>query len=404
MEVQELKKELYTLIKESRLKRHQYLQMPAVRTNKRKSLFYVRYADDWILLTTGNTQIANHLKNKISSVLKDELELSEEKTLITNITKDPARFLGFEVRGTGKGQTVKNPVLPKRGIIYTFQKYSKARRKGLPVWTTIDRTRIINRFFMKSLCQRNGFPRELPWLSCLEPQVIIERYNAVIRGQANYYLGFIRNNSHIHRWIYILRYSCLKTLAQKYKTSIKGIFKKFGYKLHSKSRQTVRYTVHLKTGDKTYSRNYSLLSYADLKDIHKRNKYSKIRERIFYDVEKIFKNPAVPIEERKAFILVNDEKHRNLPSINDEDFVKKLSWVSLRTEAQMSLPCSYCGSFENVHQHHLKHVRNRAFSLIDENTPYKKILALRNRKQIPLCKDFVIRNWYIQENIKALPY
>jgi hypothetical protein len=53
----------------------------------------------------------------------------------------------------------------------------------------------------------------------------------------------------------------------------------------------------------------------------------------------------------------------------------------------MSLPCSYCGSFENVHQHHLRHIRNRAFSLINENTPYKKILSLRNRKQLPLCKD-----------------
>ncbi len=111
-----------------------------------------------------------------------------------------------------------------------------------------------------------------------------------------------------------------------------------------------------------------------------------MREKRFYEIEKHFKNTDLPIEERKQLILKTDNKYRNLPSIQDEDFIKKLSWVSLRTEAQMSLPCSYCGSFEKVHQHHLRHIRNRAFSLIDENTPYKKIMALRNRKQIPLCQ------------------
>jgi hypothetical protein len=177
-QIRELKTELYKLIKEARLARHQYLNMQKGKSNKRElSLFYVRYADDWILLTTGNRQIGMYLKNKISAFLQNELELelSDEKTLVTNITKEPARFLGFEVRATGKGPIKRNPVLSKRGISYTKKKYNLARRRGLPIWTTVDRNRLINRFFMKALCQRNGFPRELPWLSCLEPQVIIER-------------------------------------------------------------------------------------------------------------------------------------------------------------------------------------------------------------------------------------
>lgn len=389
-QVEPLKKQLYDLIKESRIASHKARRLPPVLTNKRElSLFYVRYADDWIILTTGNTEIATLLKNKASKFLKEELglELSEEKTLITNILKSPAKFLGFEVRGTGKGLIQREPTVPLIRSDVRKKKFSLQRRKGLPVWTTVDKNRLINRFFMKGLCQRNGFPRELPWLSCLEPQIIIERYNSVMRGQANFYLGFIRNRAAILRWIYILRYSCLKTLAQKYKTSIKGIFKKFGHKLHSKSRQTVKYTVKLKTQGKTYTRDYSLYSYRDLIDYHKKSKYPRMRQKRFYEIEKYFKDPSIPLEERKQSILKNDNKYRNLPSIQDENFINKLSWVSLRTEAQMSLPCSYCGSFENVHQHHLRHIRNRAFSLIDENTPYKKILALRNRKQLPLCQN-----------------
>lgn len=53
----------------------------------------------------------------------------------------------------------------------------------------------------------------------------------------------------------------------------------------------------------------------------------------------------------------------------------------------MDLPCAYCGTFDKVHQHHIRHIRKRAYSLIDGNTPYKKILALRNRRQIPLCEE-----------------
>jgi hypothetical protein len=53
----------------------------------------------------------------------------------------------------------------------------------------------------------------------------------------------------------------------------------------------------------------------------------------------------------------------------------------------MDLPCAYCRTFQEVHQHHIRHIRKRAYSLIDENTSYKRILSLRNRRQIPLCKD-----------------
>jgi hypothetical protein len=92
---------------------------------------------------------------------------------------------------------------------------------------------------MKGLCDKNGFPLSLSWLSCLEPQIIIERTNAVIRGIANFFLPCIRNRAKIHRWIYILRFSCLKTLAQKYKCSIKRIFKRFGHNMFSKSDQMI---------------------------------------------------------------------------------------------------------------------------------------------------------------------
>lgn len=94
----------------------------------------------------------------------------------------------------------------------------------------------------------------------------------------------------------------------------------------------------------------------------------------YYDVEKGESFGDYPLSEG------------SIPRVTNDDFLDQISWVSLRTQALMDLPCASCGTFEQVHQHHIKHIRKRAYSLIDENTPYKKILALRNRRQIPLCQ------------------
>ncbi len=64
-----------------------------------RRLRYTRYADDFLLGFTGTKAEANDVKGKIATFLWDELklELSEEKTLITNARGEVAQFLGYEV-------------------------------------------------------------------------------------------------------------------------------------------------------------------------------------------------------------------------------------------------------------------------------------------------------------------
>ena len=96
------------------------------------------------------------------------------------------------------------------------------------VFALPDKQRIIDRLHMKGYCKENGFPTEIGFLSSLADFSIIERYNSVLSNLALYYAEFIRNpKRNLTRWIYIIRYSCLKTLAQKHKTSIRSIFKKY---------------------------------------------------------------------------------------------------------------------------------------------------------------------------------
>lgn len=223
-EIVKNKKNLYEKIKIFRLQRH-YARKVSTATGNRKLItyYYTRYADDWILLIYGSMEIANKLKEKISNFLKEKLklELSQEKTLITDITKKPAKFLGFEIRAYERSQLYKEKVKNQ------IRKYNLRRHGGLLIRVSVDRDRLINRFHMKGFCDKKGFPKEIRWLSALEPQIIIERFNSIIRRYAQYYLQFTNSNSSIHRWIYILRFSCMKTLAQKYKTTIKKLFKKY---------------------------------------------------------------------------------------------------------------------------------------------------------------------------------
>ena len=68
----------------------------ALKKTNLKPAYLIRYADDWVLIT-NTKENAEKWKYQIKKQLKDrfKLELSEEKTFITNIKEKPIKFLGF---------------------------------------------------------------------------------------------------------------------------------------------------------------------------------------------------------------------------------------------------------------------------------------------------------------------
>jgi hypothetical protein len=78
-------------------------------------------------------------------------------------------------------------------------------------------------------------------------------------------------------------------------------------------------------------------------------------------------------------------KEGRMPKVTNEDYLKKVKFVLWRTQASFDLPCSICGSFENVQMHHLRHIRKRSYALIPGDKSYEQVMSLRNRKQIPVC-------------------
>lgn len=61
---------------------------------------YVRYADDFIIGIRGTLEKATQIKEEVTQFLQSvlNLELNQEKPLITDIKKSSARFLGAEIR------------------------------------------------------------------------------------------------------------------------------------------------------------------------------------------------------------------------------------------------------------------------------------------------------------------
>lgn len=365
--------ELYQLLRDYRLLVHQNNFKKKMQDNKRfLRIFYVRYADDWILLHNGDERLGIKLKSLISKWLMDNLKatLSDEKTKITNLKKECALFLGFElsIRRNNKLQYVTVAGSEKPGCLPRM----RLQRQRSNIKISPDRQRLITRLHIRGYCTPSGFPREMPWLSTLEGFMIIERFNAVLQGLSNYYNAYMSYNSDLDRWIYIIRYSCLKTLAQKYRTTISGVFKKFGTSNTMGKTITISYTLRINK-DEEYIRKWRLLTYKDLRP--KREQFGRAAD-LAARFNKIQKKESIgdyPLP-LGAF-----------PKVTNLAFLDKLTWVSLRTQAAFDMPCAICGRIGDTQMHHIRHIRKRAYALIPVSMPWEQVMALRNRKQLPVC-------------------
>ena len=355
---------------------HKMNNVPFANINKKKlRLIYCRFADDWIILTNVKTEVLLVIKQRISSFLKEELSatLSDEKTLITNIKEKPAHFLGFEIKTYRNNKIVKY-----ESIIKGKKKKITAKVAGSKVFALIDKKRILERSHMKGYCNSRGFPREIAKLNNLEAFTIIDRFNSVLIGFINYYINFIRSpKTELSRWVYIYRYSCLKTLALKHKTSIKGILEKYKpEKYNEKETVTIEDTVVMNLEGKKFYKTWRLHTIQSLMTLCRSKKAMLRRTEIQDRFWNLHKN--IPLD--------YSEKLKNIV-ISHDDYLDRINWVNIRTKASFDLPCSLCGSDENIEMHYIKHVRKNKYSDIDKQKTWEQVMVLRNRKQIPVCRN-----------------
>lgn len=231
----EITNEIEALIKERN-------NMPARLPNGNR-VRYVRYADDWIIGVYGSRELTEMIKVKAAEFLVKRLkvELSEEKTKITNLFSDKATFLGFYIRinkpkENNKVVTIfkgtKKKVKIGHNVIEILAPFSKIIHKLMELGFVEERKDSKIKYIPKAMKS---------WIF-LDHHGILSRYNWLSRGFCNYYRNV--NNVAIFHFIinYILRNSCAKTLARKLNlSSRKKVFQKFGYDLETLEKPKLKF-------------------------------------------------------------------------------------------------------------------------------------------------------------------
>ncbi len=181
-----------------------------------RRLYYLRYADDFLVGIHGSKADAEKIRSRLEVFLRNDLqlELSPEKTLITN-AKKRVRFLGYDIKrwdGSRKRrlhtrQGVKtqrtgsyhlNLLLPADKTIKFAQEYGETN-----TWQGKHRSKLLN-------------------LSELE---ILMTYNAEVRGFLGYYALADNLKDAAGRVLWITQTSFFHTLAAKRQCSIKKAIK-----------------------------------------------------------------------------------------------------------------------------------------------------------------------------------
>lgn len=184
-----------------------------------RRLYYVRYADDFLLGFSGPKSEAEEIKQHLRDFLRDELELelSEEKTLITHARSEAARFLGYQVT------TLHNDT--KRSKRSDRKATSRSINGGIGLQVPKD--------ILAEKCQRYMRGNEVmhrPELEYESDYKIVLTYQLEFRGIANYYrLAYNMHTLKKLRWV--METSLTKTLAHKLKVRVPEVYEQYGTKL-----------------------------------------------------------------------------------------------------------------------------------------------------------------------------
>lgn len=169
-----------------------------------RRLRYIRYADDILLGFAGPKAEAKEIKRQLAEFLRDslKLELSQEKTLITQASTEPARFLGYDIvvhqvnsKQDRTGRRCVNGGIGLRVPLDVIQ--AKCRQ-------FMEKGRVTHR---AELLEDDDFS-------------IIQQYQSEYRGVVQYYL-LAENVGWFQKLHWVMQGSLLKTLAAKHKTSLK---------------------------------------------------------------------------------------------------------------------------------------------------------------------------------------
>jgi hypothetical protein len=267
---------------------------------------------------------AEDIKRQLGAFLHDELklELSQEKTLITQAANQPARFLGYDI-----AVRYANDKLDWRGQ----RQINASIGLRLP-WDVIAEHR--RRY------ERHGYPIHLVRTQDTDFTILAE-YQAAFRGLAQYYL-LAQNVGWLWRLYYTMRGSLLKTLAFKHKSSMMAMQRKY------------RATVKTPHGTMSCLR--------------------VVVERGLTKQPLVAQFGGVPLRHQRNAVLTDTP-----PKINTDRGNELLQRMLADT-------CELCGSRQDCEVHHVRKLADLKSKRQREKPVWVQIMAARQRKTLVVCR------------------
>jgi RNA-directed DNA polymerase len=370
-----------SLRKELRKKLSQKLGTKSISQKKNWLTFsYTRYADDWIILTNADKETCKEITSLIGQWIKTnlKLELSEEKTIITDLNIAPAKFLGYSIVNTVPKITKfigKNSIYPIR------------RKLNVGAKIDIDKERVKNRLKTQGIISESGEPTHVKMYLQLKPWQIVEKFSQKLRGLFNYYFYNITNKSDLSYFYYLLRYSCLKSIANIQKSSIRQVITKYGSDLK------IEYNVEVigKGSQKEIKNRQTIFpKYIQLMNGCKKLAIERLQGRI---IKRSNAKRSGMKKQGPEETHVNCSHSLDLGNISFPDVYTHSNLhldpfdttkVNLRTGFKLKSHCCICGcpntSSNPIQAHHIRHIKKGNIA------GFSEIMSALSRRTIPCCK------------------
>jgi len=210
-------------------------QLPSA-TRTGCKIYYVRYADDWVIGVIGTKKETEMIKDQVKRFLagKLKLELNEDKTKITHLGSEYASFLGYNI----KVPTLQEHISSRRrsegtcraceaGEARSARELLNIRKSSGKPKLIVPKGRVKSSLIEKGLATEKGKPKAIGKFIFLPDGDIILRYNSILRGIMNYY-NLAEDRTSLSEAVYVIKFSLAHTLAAKHRCSIKKIFTKYG--------------------------------------------------------------------------------------------------------------------------------------------------------------------------------
>jgi group II intron reverse transcriptase/maturase len=292
-----------------------------------RRLRYIRYADDFLLGFNGPKREAEEIKHQIGEYMRNimKLQLSEKKTLVTHATTETAKFLGYEI----VNQRADN----------TLDRHGRRNTNGsIGLRLPLEKLQGKIKLYLKK-----GRPTRRPELLHDDDYTIVSKYQQEYRGLVQYYL-MAQNVCWLGRLRWVMETSLLQTLANKHKTTVGRITKKY---------KAVTETPYGKM--------------KCLKVVIERGGGKK---------PLIAQFGGIPLRQKKTAILIdqNPEIHRH----------------SERNELSRRLltdKCELCGSTQRIEVHHIRKLADLKEPGRREKPHWVKVMAAKRRKTLVVCQN-----------------